>query len=50
MFLFLHDDAAQGLTQRKFPHRLCLSDALAVIPDCHPFILQVCAQHFDRIT
>src|ERR1035437_2365507 len=50
MFLLLHDDGAQGLAQRKFPHRFGLADALAITPHRFPFVLQIRAQHCDRIT
>src|ERR1019366_9795014 len=49
MFLFLYDDPAQGLAERKFPHRLGLPDTLAITFDRFPFVLEVRAQHANRV-
>ena len=49
VLLFLHNDRPQRLAQRKFPHRLGLPDTLAIAAHCFAFVLQIRAQHGDRI-
>ena len=49
VLLLLHDDGAQDFTERKFPHRLGLADAVAVTPHRDPFVFQVRAEHGHRV-